>query len=105
MMEKNCILLINEVYVKPILSHHVGHLFGNSVSDNTKLAKTVLDFMYLCGGPKFLVKILHISKLDTDFLYDQTELLIDQIKDSRGNLVAIIYDNNRVNQAFFKRFL
>ena len=31
-------------------------------------------------------------------------MLIGQIKDSGGNLVAIICDNNRVNQAFFKRF-
>ena len=104
-IKKNCILLIDGVYVKPILSYHGGQLFGNSVSDNTQLAKSVLAFIVcLCGGPKFLVKMLPISKLDTDFLYDQSKMLIDQIKDSGGNLVAIICNNNRVNQAFSKDF-
>ena len=53
--QKNCILLIDEVYVKPLLSYHGGKLFGNSVSDNTPLGKTVLAFMIVClyGGPNF----------------------------------------------------
>ena len=38
----------------------------------------------LYGGLKFLVKILPINILDTDFLYEQSKLLIDQIKDSEG---------------------
>ena len=56
--QKNCILLIDEVYVKPVLSYHGGQLFGNSVSDTTQLAKTVLAFMIVClyGEPKLLVK-------------------------------------------------
>ena len=103
---KNCILLINEVYVKPVRSYHSGQLFSNSVSDKTQLPETFLAFMIVClyGGPKFLVKMLSISKLNTDFLYDQSKMLIYQIKDSGSNLVAIICDNNnRMNQAFFKR--
>ena len=82
-----------------MLSYHGGQLFGNSVNDNTQLAKTVLAFMivFLYGGPKFLVKMLAIRKLDTD---DQSKMLMDQIKDSGGNLAAIICDNNRVNEAF-----
>ena len=44
---KNCILLINEVYVKPVRSYHSGQLFSNSVSDKTQLPKTVLAFMSL----------------------------------------------------------
>ena len=90
-----------------MLSYHGGQLYGNSVSDNTQLAKTFLAFMIVClhGGPNVLVKMLPISKLDTDFLFDQSKMLIDQIKNSEGKLVAIICDNNRVNQAFFKRFL
>ena len=67
--QNNYILLIDEVYVKPMLLYHGKKLFGNSVSDNTQPAKTVLAFMIVClyGGPKFLVKMLSISKLDTDF--------------------------------------
>ena len=88
-------LLVDEVYVKPMVSYHGGQLFCNSVSDNTQLVKTVLDFMIVClyGGPKFLVDVLPTSKLDTDFLYDRSKMPIDQIKDSGGNLLPIICDN------------
>ena len=48
----------------------------------------------LYGGPKFLVKMLPISKLDTDFLNNQSKMLIDQIEDSGGNLVDNNPDNN-----------
>ena len=41
--QKSCIMLIDEVFVKPVLSYHDGQLFGNSVNDNTQLVKTVLD--------------------------------------------------------------
>ena len=70
-----------------MLWYHGGQLFGNSVSNNTQLAKTVLAFMIVClyGGPKLLVKMLLIGKLDTDFLYNKSKMLIDQIKDSGGN--------------------
>ena len=99
-------MLIDEAYVKPMLSYHGGKLFGHWVSDNTQLVKTVLAFMIVClyDGPKFWVKMLPISKSDTEFLYNQSKLLIDQIKDSGGNLVAINSDNDRVSQAFFKTF-
>ena len=68
--QKNCLLLIDEVYVKSVLSYHVGQLFVNAVSDNTQLVKNVLAFKTVClyGAPKFLVKMLPISKLDIDFL-------------------------------------
>ena len=56
--QKSCILLIHEVFVKPMLSYHGRQLFCNSVSDNTQLAKIFSAFMIVClyGGPKFLVK-------------------------------------------------
>ena len=82
-----------------MFSYHGGQFFDNFINDHTQLAKTVLTFIIVClyGGPKFLVKMLPISKLETDLLYDQSKTLINQIKDSGVNLVAIICDNNRVN--------
>ena len=45
--QESCILLIHEVFVKPMLSYHGRQLFCNSVSDNTQLAKTFSAFMSL----------------------------------------------------------
>ena len=99
--QKKSVLLIDKVCVKPLLSHHVEQLFGNSISDNTQFAKAVLAFMivWLYGEPKFLVKMLPISKLNINFLNDQDKILIDQINNSGSNLFAIICNNNHVNQA------
>ena len=97
-------LLVDEVYVKPMVSYHGRQLFCNSVSNNTQLVKTVLDCMIVClygmivslyGGPKVFVEVIPTGKLDTDFLYDRSKMLIDQIKDSGGNLVATICDNKK----------
>ena len=104
--QKNCILLIDEVYVKPMLTYHGGHVFGSAANDNSKLAKTVLSVMVVClyGGPKFVAKMVPVYKLDADFLFNQSNILINQIQNAGGNLLAIICDSNHVNQAYLKEF-
>ena len=100
--QKTCMLLIDEVYVKPMLTYHGGQLFGQAVNDESTLAKTVLAVMVSCfyGGPTFFVKMLSVHKLDSDFLYEQVNAICQNIKEVGGNVRAIITDNNRVNQAF-----
>lgn len=61
--------------------------------------------VFLFGGPTFLIKMLPVSQLYADFLYEQTNLLINQIKQSSGNIVVIICENNHVNQAFYKKLV
>ena len=75
--QKSCILLLDEVYVKPMLTYHGGNTFGHAVNASSSLAKTVLDFMVVClyGGPKFLVKMLPVSKLDSDFLLNIQQIM------------------------------
>ena len=57
---KNCILLLDEVYVKTMLQYHRGTVFGKAVNNPNVLANTILSFMVvtLFGGPKFLCKML-----------------------------------------------
>ena len=58
----------------------------------------------LHGGPKFLAKMIPVAKLTSHFLYDEVRKIVDIINSSNGQVVAIITDNNRTNQAFFKLF-
>ena len=103
---KRCILVLDEVYVKSTLQYHGGALFGKAVNKPEKTANTALSFMLLClsGGPKFLCRMLPVKELDANFLFEQTNLIIDGVKNIGGEIIAIICDGNRVNQAFFKRF-
>ena len=65
----NCILLLDEVYVKPTLIYHGGNVFGKAVNKPEMLATTVLSFMLisLLGGPKYLCRVLPVCELNSDF--------------------------------------
>ena len=106
MKEKTCILLVDEVYVKPMLQYHGGSLFGKAVNDPKQLANTVVGFMIvsLFGGAEFLYKMLPIKGLDSDFLFEQSNIIINQVRNLDGNIVSIICDGNRTNQSFFAKF-
>ena len=99
-------LLLDEVYVKPMLQYHDGIVFGKSVNKPHQLANTVLSFLVvtLFNGPKFLYKMLRVRELDAEFLFEQTTLILDAIKNNGGNVVAIVCDGNRVNQKFYNFF-
>ena len=69
--QKNCILLLDEVYVKASLQYHGGIVFGKAVNNPNILANTVLSFMIvsLFGGPKFLIEITHGAPKTIFFFY------------------------------------
>ena len=100
--QRKCIVLVEKVYVK----YHGGHIYGKAANNPDALAKTVLAIMIKCqnGGPRFLVKMIPVSKLNATFLYDQVCQILEIIKSSSGTVTAVITDINRTIQAFFKRF-
>lgn len=102
--QRLCIILQDEVYVKQMLLYHGGSLFGKSLDDPSKLAKTMLGIMIVClyGGPKFLSRMIPISKLRADLLFDQVDKTTQNIDAASGAVTAIICDGNRINQAFFR---
>ena len=70
--QKGCIILHDEEYIKIMLLYHGKQLFGKSVENPSLLAQTVLSIMLIClnGGPKFLTKLIPISKLTSAFLFE-----------------------------------
>lgn len=56
------------------------------------------------GKPQYLHRILLVCELDSAFLFDRANFVLDGVKRRNGELIAIIYDNNRANQAFYKIF-
>ena len=89
-----------------MMLYHGGTLFGKAMDDLTSLAKTVLGVMVNClfGGPSFISKMIPIRKLNSQFLFEQIGITIQSIKESSGQVKAIICDGNRINQAFFGNF-
>ena len=89
--QKLCVILQDEVYVKKTMLYHGGQVFGRSVDNPECLAKTVLGIMISClfGGPKYLSKILPISKLNSAFLHEQVEASIECIKQAGGEVIPV----------------
>lgn len=56
------------------------------------------------GKQQYLYRILLVCELDSTFLFDQASFVLDGVKRRNGELIAIIYDNNRANLAFYKIF-
>ena len=103
--QRKCVLLVDEVYIKSILTYHGGTLFGYSADQPGVLAKTMLAIKVKClfGGPEFLIKMIPISCLDSDFLLNQCKPIIEMINNQpNAKLLSVIADGNRVNQRFFK---
>ena len=100
--QKNAVFLIDKVYVKPTLQYCGGTLFGHAANKPDVFANTILTFMLkFIGGPKFVCKMIPVRQLDANFLFQHTQQLLFTIKDCKAQVVAIICDRNRVNQAFF----
>ena len=93
--QKSFNILIDEVYVKPALLYHGGTVFGNAVNKPNSLANTVLAFFLVgqFGGPKFLFRMLPVVELDSKYLFEENEKVIDCIKQAGGNVTSIICDN------------
>ena len=104
--QRTCIILQDEIYVKKMMLYHGGKVFGRSADDPTSLAKTVLGIMLTClnGGPKFLSKLIPISKLNSEFLHEQIEFTRKAVVSIPSDVKAIVCDGNRINQAFFKLY-
>ena len=104
--QTTCILLLDEVYVKSMLQYHGGEIFGQAINNPDLLANTVLSYMVVCmfGRTKFVCKMLPVRQLGADFLFEQTNMLLSNLKQAGANVKAVVCDGNRVNQLFFKKF-
>ena len=57
----------------------------------------------LFGKQQYLYRIILVCELDSTFLFDRANFVLDGVRRRNGELIAIIYDN-RANQAFYKIF-
>ena len=104
--QKLCVLFHDEIYIEKMLLYHGGTIFGRSADNPSALAKTILGIIIFClnGGPKFLSRLVPVSRLRADFLFDQIKLTTQSVDAAGATVKAIVYDRNCVNQAFFQKF-
>ena len=91
--------------MKKMLQYHGVEIFGKSANDPSKLAETMLGLMINClhGGPKFLLSLIPVAKLNTNFLCEQLKQAKNNIQGASGKLKVIISDGNIINQSLFNK--
>ena len=104
--QTQCLVLVDEIHVKPLLLYSGGSIFGEAVNRPGENANRVLGIMIvsLFGGPVFLAKVIPVKRITASFQKDEVNLVSNAIKEGGGKVVAILLDNNKVNQSFMRAF-
>ena len=99
-IEKYCLIIFDEVYVKPSVRYRSGHLLGFASDDSSKLAKTVLAFMIkpIFGKKSFVIRLLPVFKLNAEFIEIHLLELIRIVETSGAITVGIMSDNLSTNR-------
>ena len=102
-LQKQCIILVDEIFVKRSLLHHGGQLFGKAHNNEDELANAVLGIMIKLSvrWPKFLCIIVPVKGMTAEFLHEQVKATLALIHNASGVPITIIADGNRTNQKFF----
>lgn len=97
--QRRCVILLDEIYVKQGYQYGGGKVYGQAVNSDTE-ARTVLAVMITClfGGPKFVMKIYPVAKLTASFQIEIIKSVKSAVQEAGGKPVAVIMDNNKVNQ-------
>ena len=104
--ERYCKVLVDEIHIKPAIRYQGNHIIGFSVDDPTKAARTVLAIMIApsMGKPAFVCRLIPVYSLNHDFLFEETNKIIQLIHKHSGYAMLLMSDNLRTNQACFKSY-
>lgn len=95
-----CYLLVDEVYVKQGLQFQGEKVFGEAQNEPGAIASTVLTAMitFAFGGPKHCLRLSPVANLESSYMVDFIRSCCIAVERSGGKVIAVICDNNRVNQ-------
>lgn len=96
--DRFCIMLFDEIYTAAKVEYQSGEFVG--LSDDGTIAKTLLVFMVhsIMGKFKDVVKLIPVSRMTTDFLYDCVDNLLCKLGSLGLTILALGADNHPVNR-------
>lgn len=104
--QKNCLLLLDEVKIRPSLLFSGGILCGQASNRPSEKASSMLCVMVRClhGGPSFMLRIVPVCHLDAKYQFDIVKECAACLMDAGANIIGSITDNHRINQQYCKLF-
>ena len=97
---KKCIILFDEIYIKPSIRYRSGHAIGFSIDEPNKPARTVLVFMVRSFFDKtsFVIRFVPVFSLTAEKLLSCLLNVLTVVENSGGRAEAIMSDNLSVNR-------
>ena len=102
-----CMIVFDEIYVKPSLRFRGGHVIGYSADRPQELARTVLSFMVKLIFPtckimsSFVVKFVPVFTLKADFLKTQVNNVLKLVEKAGGRCIGLMCDNHASNRSVY----
>ena len=101
-MQKNTLLLIDEVKIRPLLIYGGGYLSGVAANDKEQKATSMLCIMCMClhRGPSIMISVIPVRRLSSDFQFEMVKKAAALIENSGGMVIGSITDNHKINQRY-----
>lgn len=102
-LERKVILQIDEIYLNSGLQYKSQNVVGFAENNSELIAKTVQAFMVssVFGNFREIVRLFPSSGLKGENLAELTKKVIDFVQSFGCQVIALITDNNRINQNMF----
>ena len=104
--QKNALLIIDEVKIRPSVSFSGGVMNGVAKNDPDSRASSMLCVMLKClhGGPSVMISITPVHKLTADYQFNVVKDAAATVEKAGLNVIGSITDNHKVNQHYCKLF-
>lgn len=104
--QKNVLLLVDEVKIRPTVAFSGGALSGMAANDPDTKATSMLCIMMKCihRGPSIMVSVTPVHKLTAAFQYQKVRQAADIVEVAGGNVIGSITDNHKINQQYCRLF-
>ena len=104
--QKNVMLLVDEVKIRPSVAFSGGVLSGMAKNDPDAKATSMLCVMMKClyRGPSVMVSVTPVHKSTADFQFSVVKDAATVVEQSGGTVLGSITDNHKVNQLYCKLF-
>lgn len=104
--QKHCLLLVDEVKIRPSVAYSGGFLSGKAKNEPTFKATSMLCVMLKClhGGPSVMVSVTPVHNLKASYQFTVVKEAATLVEKSGGIVIGSITDNHKINQHYCTLF-
>ena len=100
--QKNCLLIVDEMKIRPTISYSGGYLNGYAENNPSAKASSVLGIMLKCmkKGPSVMLSLTPVHQLTADYQFQLVTETARAVENSGGMVIGSVTDNHKINQKY-----